>query len=187
MTIYLEASFPFVVPASGWSTWYSHRIEMNQKTNSRENLSPFFQCACPKIHHIDAILASSPRQFWPLSDICRFRKLTFCTYVWKSRRSKLPGGTCQDGVNMALSLFSSHRKNWFAARCECLHLIKKNSQCLFARCEFFLIRCMYSQPAANQFLRWLEKRLKDGDDEMREATCARTSTSKVPTESWTSG
>ena len=27
-----------------------------------------------------------------------------------------------------LSLFSSHRKNWFAARCEYLHLIKKNSQ-----------------------------------------------------------
>ena len=27
----------------------------------------------------------------------------------------------------------------------------------------------------------------EGDDEMREATCARTSTSMVPTESWTSG
>ena len=27
----------------------------------------------------------------------------------------------------------------------------------------------------------------DGDDEIREATCARTPTSKVPTESWTSG
>ena len=36
-----------------------------------------------------------------------------------------------------------HRKNWFAARCECLHLIKKNSQCLFAWCELFLIRCKY--------------------------------------------
>ena len=59
-----------------------------------------------------------------------------------------------------LSLFSSRRKNWFAARCEYLHLIKKNSQCLFARCEFFLVRCKYSQRAANQFLRWLEKRLK---------------------------
>ena len=55
-----------------------------------------------------------------------------------------------------LSLFSSHRKNWFAARCECLHLIKKNSQCSFAYCEFFLIRCKYSQRAANRFLRWLE-------------------------------
>ena len=62
--------------------------------------------------------------------------------------------------NQALSLFSSHRKNWFATRCEYLHLIKKNSQCLFARCEFFLMRCKFSQWTANQFLRWLEKRLK---------------------------
>ena len=31
-------------------------------------------------------------------------------------------------------------------------LIKKNSQCLFARCEFFLIRCKHTQRAANQFL-----------------------------------
>ena len=28
-------------------------------------------------------------------------------------------------------------------------------------CEFFLIRCKYSQRAANQFLRWLEKRLNN--------------------------
>ena len=54
-------------------------------------------------------------------------------------------------------LFQSSQK---LARCECLHLIKKNSQCLFAWCEFFLIRCKYSQRAANRFLRWLEKRLK---------------------------
>ena len=53
----------------------------------------------------------------------------------------------------------SHRKNWFAAPCECLHLIKQNSQCLFACWEFFLIRYKYSQRAANQFLRWLKKRL----------------------------
>ena len=31
-------------------------IEMNQKSNSCENLSPFFQCACPKIRHQYAIL-----------------------------------------------------------------------------------------------------------------------------------
>ena len=37
-----------------------------------------------------------------------------------------------------LSLFSSHRKNWFAARCEYLHLIKKNSQRANRHCEFFL-------------------------------------------------
>ena len=36
-----------------------------------------------------------------------------------------------------LSLFSSHRKNWFAARCEYLHLIKKNSQQANKHCEFF--------------------------------------------------
>ena len=53
----------------------------------------------------------------------------------------------------ALSLFSSHRKNWFAARCEYLHLLKKNSQQANWHCEFFLIRCKYSQRAANQFLR----------------------------------
>ena len=48
-------------------------------------------------------------------------------------------------ILLTLSLFSSHRKNWFAARCECLHRIKKNSQCSFTCCEFFLIRCKYSQ------------------------------------------
>ena len=53
----------------------------------------------------------------------------------------------------------SHRENWFAARCECFHLIKQNSQCLFASCEFFLTRYKYSQRAANRFLRWLEQRL----------------------------
>ena len=52
-------------------------------------------------------------------------------------------------VKMVLTLFSSHRKNLFAARCECLHLIKKNSQWMFARCEFFLIRSKYSQQAAS--------------------------------------
>ena len=59
----------------------------------------------------------------------------------------------------SLSLSSSHHKNWFAARCKCLHLIKKNLQCLFAWCEFFLIRCKYSQRTEIQFLRWLQKRL----------------------------
>ena len=53
----------------------------------------------------------------------------------------------------AQSLFSSHHKNWFAARREYLHLMKKNSQRANKYCEFFLIRCNYSQPAANQFLR----------------------------------
>ena len=35
-----------------------------------------------------------------------------------------------------LRLFSSHRKNRFAARCEYLHLIKKNSQQANKHCEF---------------------------------------------------
>ena len=63
---------------------------------------------------------------------------------------------------MVLSLFSSHRKNCFVARCEYLHLIKKNSQQANKHCEFFLIRCKHSQRAAKQFLRWLEKRLYPG-------------------------
>ena len=53
----------------------------------------------------------------------------------------------------ALSLFSSHRKNCFAARCEYLHLIQKNSHQTNSHCEFFLIRCKHQQRAANQFLR----------------------------------
>ena len=61
-----------------------------------------------------------------------------------------------------LSLFSSHRKNLFAARCEYLHLIKKNSHQANEHCEFFLIRCKHSQRAANQFLWWLENRLYTG-------------------------
>ena len=52
-----------------------------------------------------------------------------------------------------------HHKNWFAARCEYLHLNKNNSQQAHKHCEFFLIRCKHSQRAANQFLRGLEKRL----------------------------
>ena len=70
---------------------------------------------------------------------------------------------CTQKCNRPLSLFSSHRKNWFAAHCECLHelhLIKKKLQCLFAWCEFFLIRCKYSQQAANQVLWWLERGFK---------------------------
>ena len=52
----------------------------------------------------------------------------------------------------SVDLFSSHRKNGFAARCEYLHLIKKNSQRTNKHCEFFLIRSKHSQRAAKQFL-----------------------------------
>ena len=38
-------------------------------------------------------------------------------------------------IRPSLSLFSSHGKNWFAARCEYLHLIKKNSHRANRHCE----------------------------------------------------
>ena len=66
----------------------------------------------------------------------------------------------QGSIKSLTKASSSHRKNLFAARCEYLHLIKKNSQQANEHCEFFLIRCKHSQRAMNQFLRWLEKRLK---------------------------
>ena len=43
-----------------------------------------------------------------------------------------------------------------------MHLIKKNSQRANKHCEFFLMRCNYSQRAANQFLPWLEKTSSPG-------------------------
>ena len=79
---------------------------------------------------------------------------------WKFRKT-LWTSPCRinDWTNYPLSLFSSHRKNWFAARCEYLQLIKKNLERANRHCEFFLIRCKHSQRAANQFLWWLEKKL----------------------------
>ena len=94
----------------------SHRIEINQKSNSCENLSPFFQCTCPKYainmpfwRHIDTILASSPCTFDLAGyDICRLRRLTFCwrfvlirSYIRKKLAVRTAGGTCQDGILMA--------------------------------------------------------------------------------------
>ena len=61
---------------------------------------------------------------------------------WSLNKAHYPGPFLGSSL-LFLSLFSNHRKNWFAARCECLHLIKKNSQCLFACCEFVLIRCSF--------------------------------------------
>ena len=44
-------------------------------------------------------------------------------------RLKITGKMVTDQYRAAtLSLFSSHRQNWFAARCEYLHLIRKNSR-----------------------------------------------------------
>ena len=86
------------------NTDFEHRIEINQKSDSRENLSPFLQCACPEIHHRYAILTPSWQvpppalNFW----LSRLRKLTFCTKIRKSWWWKLPGGTCQDGILMAM-------------------------------------------------------------------------------------
>ena len=46
---------------------FGHRIEINQKSNSREKLFSLFQCACQKIRHeyaiFDAILTSSLATF----------------------------------------------------------------------------------------------------------------------------
>ena len=95
----------------------SHRIEINQKPNSCENLSPFFQCTCPKYainmpfwRHIDTILASSRCTFDLAGyDICRLRRLTFCwrfvlirSYIRKKLAVRTAGGTCQDGILMAM-------------------------------------------------------------------------------------
>ena len=59
-------------------------MQINHKSNSRENLSLFFNAHVRKYaintpfwRHIDAILASSPACL-PFSDICWLRKPTFC-------------------------------------------------------------------------------------------------------------
>ena len=55
----------------------------------------------PFCRHIDAIL-----HFWPLSEIFRLRRLTFCwrfeltrSYIRKKLAVKSTRGTCQDGVD----------------------------------------------------------------------------------------
>ena len=72
---------------------------------------PFSSMRMSKIRHQYAILppycrhpGKSPHQFWPLSDICRLRRLTFCTYkvlYTEKTAVKTAGGTSQDGVLMA--------------------------------------------------------------------------------------
>ena len=62
-----------------------------------------------------------PGTFDILSDICRLQKPTFCTYIQKSRRSKLPGETCQDGVLKATMRCArrharGHRLQWCRQR-----------------------------------------------------------------------
>ena len=75
-----------------------HRIEINQKFDSRGNLAPFRQCTCPKIRHQYAILTPS----WQVSPALLTLKrhlpvtkadvlLTFCTKIRKRQWSKLPG------------------------------------------------------------------------------------------------
>ena len=78
--------------------YLKHIIEINQKSDSREILSPFLQCTCPKISHQYAILTPS----WLVPPVLLTLKrhlpvtkadvlLSFCTKIRKSRRSKLPG------------------------------------------------------------------------------------------------
>ena len=51
-------SFRYLPPAR-----FRHSIEINQKSDSRQNLSPFSSMRMSKIRHFDAILASSPGTF----------------------------------------------------------------------------------------------------------------------------
>ena len=84
----------------------NHRIDTQPEVRLPWKLVPFFLCACPKYainmpfwRHIDAILAGF---FYPLGDICRLRRLTFCwrfvlirSYMQKKTAVKTTGGTCQ--------------------------------------------------------------------------------------------
>ena len=85
----------------------AQNIEINQKSDSRENLSPFFQCARPKIRHQYAILTPSSQvppallifkrqsagyKSWPFAEVL---------YLYMKKRTvKTARGTCQDGVLM---------------------------------------------------------------------------------------
>ena len=97
---------------------------------------------------------------WEVVSVCpRLEKLDFTQYpyIWRTP-TFLSFSTLY--LNTSLKpLFQSSQKQVRSSRCEYLHLIKKNSQRANRHCEFFLIRCKHSQRAANQFLRWLEKRL----------------------------
>ena len=67
-----------------------HRMDINQKSNSRENLSPSFSMRVSENTPINTPFwrhpSTFPRHFWPLIDIYRLPRLTFCTSVRKSRR-----------------------------------------------------------------------------------------------------
>ena len=76
-----------------------------------------------------------------------------CSAVFVFRCCRLPYLWASELVGFASCL---HTLSLFSIRCECFHVIEKNSQRANKYCEFFLIRCNYSQQAANQFLRWLE-------------------------------
>ena len=56
-----------------------------------------------------------PRRFWPLSDTCRLRKLTFCTKAdvlyTKKPVAKTAGGTCQDGVHVLVAMMRCARRH----------------------------------------------------------------------------
>ena len=79
-----------------------HRIEINQKSSSRENLSLFFNAYVqntPFWRHPGKF----PGHFWPLRDICRVRRLTFCwrfvlirSYIRRKPAIRTTCRTCQE-------------------------------------------------------------------------------------------
>ena len=68
---------------------FQHRMEINQKSYSRENFSSF-----PLSHPI-----KFPRHLWPLSDIFQLRRLAFWwrskVPLWKKPAVQTIGGTCR--------------------------------------------------------------------------------------------
>ena len=128
LSLFARTNFLYVCPTyldSSFPTWRKHHSQERKSStlfifNDRRSL---YTCRCSEQKGTKEIL---------LSFVC----------IW--RRNRLGNsaiGPFARSCSMALSLFSSHCKNWFAARCEYLHLIKKDSQRANRHCEFYLIRC----------------------------------------------
>ena len=92
-TVIWKAGF-FYIQQETWNRLlhciqFQHRLEINQKSYSRENFSSF-----PLSHPV-----KFPRHLWPLSDIFQLRRLTFCSRfkvpLWKKPAVKTTGGICR--------------------------------------------------------------------------------------------